>query len=201
MNEDDRGKLLARILNATAKFIESGSIMNADTGLDRIARIASPYGDAMQRVATYISVGLASQMLKNLHGVAYVITSHAIAEATQGEGVMHVIDLSSSDSALWIHLMHRLKERQQKNSHHHHPLVLKITGINENREALDQMEIDLRAEAKKLNFNLHFQFNSVVSNLESLDIEGLNVIKGESLAISSVLKLHSLLATDDDAML
>ncbi|KAG4974483.1 hypothetical protein JHK87_031304 [Glycine soja] len=69
MNGEDRGKYLTHTLNTCAKFIESGSFMSADIGLDYIAHIASLYGDAMQRVATYISIGLAFQVLKNLHGV------------------------------------------------------------------------------------------------------------------------------------
>lgn len=44
----------------------------------------------------------------------------------------------------------------------------------------------------------NFQINPVVSSLENLDPEKLPIKKGEPLAISSVLQLHSLLATDDD---
>ncbi|KAK7323405.1 hypothetical protein VNO77_26877 [Canavalia gladiata] len=220
MNGEDRGKYLARILNACAKFIESGSITNADTGLDYIAHIASLDGDAMQRVATYISEGLACQVLKNLCGVpkalslsktmsiseeqlvkksflelypflkiAYVITSYAIVEAMEGEEVIHVIDLCASDACQWICLMKRLKEIQKK------PPFLKITGIHEKKEILEQVAIDLRVEAEKL--NLHLQFNAVVSSLDNLDLATLPVKKGEPLAMSSVLQLHSLPATDD----
>ncbi|RDX57880.1 Scarecrow-like protein 3, partial [Mucuna pruriens] len=220
MNKEDRSKYLARILNACANFIESGSIMNADTGLDYVAHIASPYGDAMQRVATYISEGLACQILKNLHGVpkalrlsktmstseeelvkklffdlypflkiAYVITSHAIAEAMEGEEVIHVVDLSASDATQWIWLMQRLKESQKK------PKFLKITGIHEKKEILEEVFTHLRVEADKLNF--HLELHAVVSTLENLDLEGLPVKIGEPLAISSVLQLHTLLATDD----
>ncbi|KAJ1378600.1 hypothetical protein SESBI_47686 [Sesbania bispinosa] len=220
MNGEERAKYLTHILNACSRFIESGSIMNADTALDYIAHSASPDGDAMQRVATYVSEGLAFQMLKNLQGVpkalslprtlstseellarnlffqlypflkiAYVITSHAIAEAMEGEEVIHIIDLSASDTAQWICLMQRLNERQKK------LLLLKITGIHENKEVLEQMDLHLRVEAGKCNFK--FQFNSIVSTLANLDLGSLPVVKGEPLAISSVLQLHSLLATDD----
>ncbi|KAL2337114.1 hypothetical protein Fmac_011560 [Flemingia macrophylla] len=218
MNGEDRGKYLARILNACSKFIESGSIMNADTALDYIAHIASPYGDAMQRVATYISEGLACRVLKNLHGVpkainlskamsnseeqfvkrsffnlypflkiSYVITSHAIAEAMEGEKLVHIIDLSASDAHQWTYLMQRLKESQKN------PPYLKITGIHEKKEVLEQLETHLKVEAANLNF--HIEFNAIVSTLENLDLEELPVKKGEPLAISSVLQLHTLLAT------
>ncbi|XP_061350105.1 GRAS family protein TF80-like [Gastrolobium bilobum] len=220
MNGEERGKYLVLTLNNCAKFIESGSIVNADTALDYIAHVASHDGDAMQRVATYVSEGLACQALKNFRGVpkalslsktlstseellvkklffdmfpfleiAYVITSHAIAEAMEGEEVINIIDLSASDAAQWIYLMKRLKENQNNTP------FLKITGIHEKKEVLEKMAIYLRVEAEKLNF--HLQFNAIVSTLENLDLEGLPVMKGEPLAISSVLQLHSLLATDD----
>ncbi|KHN13704.1 Scarecrow-like protein 3 [Glycine soja] len=80
MNGEDRGKYLTHTLNTCAKFIESGSFMSTDIGLDYIAHIASLYGDAMQRTA-------------------YVITSHAIAEAMEAEEVIHIIDLDASDAA------------------------------------------------------------------------------------------------------
>ncbi|XP_057457821.1 GRAS family protein TF80-like isoform X2 [Lotus japonicus] len=200
--------------------MDLGSIEYADNALEYLAHIASPYGDAMQRVATYVSEGLAFQVLKNLKGVpkalslpktlstseellvknlffqfypflkiAYVISSHAIAEAMKGEEVIHVIDLSASEAAQWIYLMQRLKEQQKK------PLLLKITAIHEKKEVLEQMALHLGVEAQK--FNFHLQFNAIVSSLENLDLESLPVEKGEPLAISSVLQLHSLLATDD----
>lgn len=219
MEGEDRGNYLERILKACAKFIESCSIEYADTALDYLAHIASPDGDAMQRVATYVSEGLVLQVLKNLQGVpkalslpktlsaseellvknlfcqlypfsnvAYAVTTHAIVEAMGEEEVIHIIDLSASESQ-WIYLMQRLKERQKR------PQLLKITGIHDKEEVLEQMALHLRVEAEKLNFDL--QFNPMVSSLVNLDLDRLPVRKGEILIISSMLQLHSLLATDD----
>ncbi|XP_057454025.1 GRAS family protein TF80-like [Lotus japonicus] len=120
--------------------------------------------------------------------IAYVISSHAIAKAMK---VIHVIDLSASEAAQWIYLMQRLKLKD----HQKKPLLLKITGIHEKKEVLEQMAIHLGVAAQEL--NLHLQFNAIVSSLENLDLERFPVEKGEPLAISSVLQLHSLLATDD----
>ena len=50
---------------------------------------------------------------------------------------------------------------------------------------------------KANNLNIPFQFNPIVGKLENLDLESLHVKTGEALAISSVLQLHSLLATDE----
>jgi len=73
--------------------------------------------------------------------------------------------------------------------------VLKITGIHEKKEILEEVATQLRVEAKNLNF--HLQFNSIVRTMERLDLEEMSVVKGEPLAISSVLQLLTLLATDD----
>ncbi|RZB73698.1 Scarecrow-like protein 3 [Glycine soja] len=71
-----------------------------------------------------------------------------------------------------------------------------ITAIHEKKEVLEKMGLHLGVEAQRLLFP--FQFNPVVSSLENLDPETLPIKKGEPLAISSVLQLHSLLASDDD---
>ncbi|MFS8019258.1 putative transcription factor GRAS family [Helianthus anomalus] len=56
----------------------------------------------------------------------------------------------------------------------------------------------LTEEAEKL--DIPFQFNPIVSKLENLDVEKLNVKTGEALAISSVLQFHSLLAPDGEVV-
>jgi hypothetical protein len=58
------------------------------------------------------------------------------------------------------------------------------------------MALRLTEEAEKL--DIPFQFNPVVCKLENLNIESLRVKTGEALAVSSVLQLHSLLATDEE---
>ncbi|XP_061352916.1 GRAS family protein TF80-like [Gastrolobium bilobum] len=123
--------------------------------------------------------------------IAYKITNQAIIEAMEGEKVINILDLSVSDATQWIYLMQSLKERLPNHSY----LKITITCIHEKKEVLEQMSFHLRVEAEKLNFP--FQFNAIVSNLENLDLERLPFKKGEPLAISCVLQLHSLLATDD----
>ena len=75
---------------------------------------------------------------------------------------------------------------------------MKITAIHENKEVLEQMDLQLTEKANSL--NIPFQFNPIVGKLENLDLESLHVKTGEALAISSVLQLHSLLATDEGMM-
>ena len=56
--------------------------------------------------------------------------------------------------------------------------------------------MDLQLTEKANSLNIPFQFNPIVGKLENLDLESLHVKTGEALAISSVLQLHSLWATD-----
>lgn len=221
MKWEERGRYLASVLPNCAKYIESGDFLNAGRALKNIAVLTSPDGDALQRVATYVNEGLTYRMIKYFHGVpealrltnrlsaseqvlmrklfleflpflrfSYFITNQAIVDAMQGEKVVHIIDLNAFDSTQWIYLLHKLKEQHQDNS----VPFLKITGIHENKEVVEQTRFELMEAAKKL--NLPFHFNAVTSKLEDLNLEKLHVKAGEFLAISSVLQLHTLLAVD-----
>ncbi|KAL2329297.1 hypothetical protein Fmac_022724 [Flemingia macrophylla] len=227
MNLESKGIRLAYLLKECAAYTESGNIIGADITLYNLSRLASPDGDPLQRVATYFTEALACcQVAKNLRGVpkvlrlvktlstveeefvrqqffnlfpflriAYLITNQAIIEAMQGEIAINVLDLSpSSDAYQWINLMRSLKEHSLNTP----CMKITITAIHEKEEVLQQMELILGAEAKRLHF--YFQFNPVVSSLESLDPDTLPIEKGEPLAISCILQLHSLLATTDDEM-
>ncbi|KAM1157928.1 hypothetical protein ACFX15_027947 [Malus domestica] len=221
LKSEERGLCLIQLLYACASHVASGSIENANIWLDQTCQLASPDGDSMQRIAAYFTEALADRMLKGLPGlhkalnstkissvseeilvqrlffdlcpflkVAYVVTNQAIVEAMEGEKMVHIIDLHSCEPAQWINLIQTLNARPEGPPH------LRITGIHEQKEVLDQMFLRLTEEAE--NLNIPFQFNAIVSKLENLDIESLRVKTGEALAVCSVLQLHSLLASDDD---
>ncbi|GLT89263.1 hypothetical protein SLE2022_072520 [Rubroshorea leprosula] len=221
LKSEERGLCLIHLLVACANQVAAGSLENANIGLEHISHLASPDGDTMQRIAAYFTEALADRMLKGWSGLhkalnstklpsiseeilvqrlffelcpflklAYVITNQAIVEAMEGEKMVHIIDLNSFEPAQWIDLLQTLSVRPEGPPH------LRITGIHEQKEVLDQMALRLTEEAEKL--DIPFQFNPIVSKLENLDLESLRVKMGEALAVSSVLQLHSLLATDDE---
>ncbi|WRX31603.1 Transcription factor GRAS - like 10 [Theobroma cacao] len=203
--------------------LATGSLENANIALEQISQLASPDGDTMQRMAAYFTEALADRILKAWPGlhkalnstritlvseevlvgklffemfpflkVAFVLTNQAIIEAMEGEKMVHIIDLNAAEPAQWIALIQALSARPEGPPH------LRITGIHQQKEVLDQMAYRLTEEAEKL--DIPFQFNPIVSKLENLDIEKLRVKTGEALAISSVLQLHSLLASDDELL-
>ncbi|KAK8520586.1 hypothetical protein V6N13_030971 [Hibiscus sabdariffa] len=122
--------------------------------------------------------------------VSFILTNQVIIEAMAGEKIVHMIDLNAAEPVQWIVLIQALSARLEG------PPYLRITAIHQQKEVLDQMAHRLTEEAEKL--DIPFQFNPIVGKLEDLDIEKLRVKTGEALAISSVLQLHSLLASDDE---
>lgn len=223
LKSEERGLYLIHLLITCANHVAAGSLENANIALEQISHLASPDGDTMQRIAAYFTEALADRILKTWPGlhkalnstkmsllseeflvrkvffelfpflkVAFVLTNQAITEAMEGEKMVHIIDLHASEPAKWIALLQVLSARPEGPPH------LRITGIHQQREVLDQMAHRLTEEAEKL--DIPFQFNPIVSKLENLDVEKLRVKTGEALAISSDLQLHSLLASDDELL-
>lgn len=221
LKSEERGLYLIHLLLTCANYVATGSLENANVALEQISLLACPDGDTMQRIAAYFTEALADRILKAWPGlykalnstkissvseeilvrkvffemlpflkVAYVLTNQAIIEAMEEEKMVHIIDLNAAEPAQWIALLHVLSARPDGPPH------LRITGVHEQKEVLDQMAHRLTEEAEKL--DIPFQFNPLVSKLENLDFEKLRVKTGEALAISSVLQFHSLLSSDDD---
>lgn len=80
----------------------------------------------------------------------------------EGEKVVHITDLHSFEPAQWISLLQALSERREGPPH------IIITGIHEQKGALEHMAHRLIQEAE--NLDIPFQFNPIVSRLENLDV-------------------------------
>ncbi|PKA61758.1 Scarecrow-like protein 3 [Apostasia shenzhenica] len=220
LKSDERGLFLIHLLLNCATQVAAGNLDQANAFLEHISFLASPAGDAMQRIASFFTEALARRLLRfwpglyralnpdlpDLAGAAharrlfldlcpflrlcFLVSNLAILEAMEGEKVVHVVDLGGSDPAQWVSLLQSLAGRPDGPPH------LRITAVSDRRDLLSHTASALTKEAEKL--DIPFQFNAVVSPLESLDFESLRVKTGEALAVSSVLQLHSLLAADDD---
>ncbi|KAK8543382.1 hypothetical protein V6N13_136105 [Hibiscus sabdariffa] len=199
LKSEERGLYLIHLLLTCANHVANGSLENANIALEQISQLASPDGDTMQQIAAYFTKELADRILKagpglhmalNSTRVSFLHTNQAIIEAMAGEKMVHVIDLNAAEPVQWIALIQALSARPEGPPH------LRITGIHQQKEVLDQMAHRLTEEAEKL--DMPFQFNPIFSKLEYLDIQKLRVKTGEALAISSVLQLQSLLASDNE---
>jgi hypothetical protein len=223
LKSEERGLYLIHLLLTCANHVAAGSLENANIALEQISQLASPDGDTMQRIAAYFTEALADRILKAWPGLhkalnstritlvseeilvqklffelfpflklTYVLSNQAIIEAMEGEKMVHIIDLNAAEPAQWIALLQVLSIRPEGPPH------LRITGVHQQKEMLDQMAYKLTEEAEKL--DIPFQFNAVVSKIDNLDFDKLRVKTGEALAISSVFQLHSLLASDDELL-
>ncbi|OIT23058.1 PREDICTED: scarecrow-like protein 3 [Nicotiana attenuata] len=221
LKSEERGLYLIHLLLACANHVSCGSLENANIALDHISQLASPNGDTMQRIASHFTEALADRILRSWPGiykalrstklsvvsedilvrkmffeffpflkVAFVVTNQAIIEAMEGEKMVHIVDLNAGEPLQWRALLQDLSARPEGPPH------LRITGVHQQKEVLDQMAYVLTEEAEKL--DIPFQFNQVVSQLEDLDVEKLRVKTGEALAISSVMQLHTLLGHDNE---
>ncbi|KAK7258114.1 hypothetical protein RIF29_32566 [Crotalaria pallida] len=220
---EERGLCLIHLLIACANHVAHNNLENANIIFDQISMLASPDGDTMQRIAAYFTEALADRILKGWPGIhralnstrmtmisdeilvqklfyelfpflklAFVFTNQAILEAMEGEKMIHIIDLNAAEPAQWIALFQVLSARPEGPPH------LRITGVHQKKEVLDQIAHTLIEDAEKL--DIPFQFNPIVCKLENLDFDKLRVKTGEALAISSILQLHSFLALDNEAM-
>ncbi|GLJ44159.1 hypothetical protein SUGI_0921300 [Cryptomeria japonica] len=220
LKAEERGLRLIELLGMCANHVSAGNMEQSNLCMEQISNLASLTGDPMQRLATYFMEGLAARITKAWRGLHRALNSThlpsivelvsarqvfyslfpyfrfameavnlMILEAMQGEKVVHVIDLDASEPAQWIELLRLLRRREEGPPH------LKITGIHEKREVLQQTAARLTEEAERL--DIPFQFIQVVTRLENLTDDMLNVKTGDAVAISSVLQLHVLLAEDD----
>lgn len=224
LKSDERGLYLIHLLLNCATSVAAGALDKANACLEHISLLASPDGDAMQRVAAHFTEALARRVLRSWPGLyralrapaplpdtllarrhffdlcpflmlAYLVTNQAILEAMEGERVVHVVDLGGISTAA-DNPVQWLAFLQALRNRPDGPPHLRFTAVHEHKELLDHTGTRLSEEAERL--DIPFQFNAVVSRLEDLDVERLHVRTGEALAISSILQLHCLLGPDDN---
>lgn len=122
-------------------------------------------------------------------GFSYAIIARTLIKAMMGERVIHLVDLGSGDTNLWIPLLRSFSCFPDGPPH------LKVTCINANKAVLEKLGPVLVKEAETL--DMPFQFNPLNVSLRELTLDMLKVRSGEALAFLSILNLHTLLAEDD----
>lgn len=222
LKSEERGLCLIQLLLACAKYVCSGNMEQTNVCLEQISVLASLTGDPMQRLATYFMEGLAARITKSWPGLHRALNSThlqpsisdlalarqvffslfpylkfafnavhlTILESMEKEKVVHIIDLDASEPAQWIPFLQSLSQRPGGPPH------LKMTGIAEKKEVLQQTAAILTEEAERL--DIPFQFNQLVTRLDHLTDDMLAVKTGDAVAISAVLQFHALLAEEQD---
>ncbi|KAJ7191090.1 hypothetical protein O6H91_Y524900 [Diphasiastrum complanatum] len=221
LRSEERGLWLIHLLFSCANAVASNNMEYTNLFLEQLSVLASLTGDPMQRVASYFMEGLAARITKCWPGVykalhcshlpsaadllaahkiffnvcpflkfAFLTVNQAILDAMEGEKVVHLVDLEACDVVQWLALLQAFSSRAEGPPH------LRITVVSERKEMLHQMAQRLSEEAERL--DIPFQFHPVLVKLEALEVDMLGVKTGEAVAVSSVMRLHCLLAEDDD---
>ncbi|CAI9263808.1 unnamed protein product [Lactuca saligna] len=121
--------------------------------------------------------------------LAYLIITQTLAQAMSWDRVIHIIDLGSCDTQLWVRLLQKFAQCPMG------PPRVRITCVSSNKVMLEDLGITLVKEAKSL--DMPFQYNPLNITLMDLTQDMLEVKPGEALAFVSILNLHVLLAQDD----
>ncbi|CAO1943016.1 unnamed protein product [Urochloa humidicola] len=225
LRSDERGLCLIHLLLNCAAAAASGRLDAANAALEHIATLASPDGDAMQRVAAAFAEALARRALRAWPGLCRALLlprGAAPAAAELALARRHFADLcpflrlagaAANQSILEamegeriVHVVDLggadatpqwLELLHLLAARPEGPPHLRLTAVGEHKDVLAHTAMALTKEAERL--DVPFQFNPVVSRLDALDVESLRVKTGEALAITSSLQLHCLLAADDDS--
>ncbi|CAM6084613.1 unnamed protein product [Calypogeia fissa] len=223
LKSEERGLYLIQLLLSCAHAVANGNMEYTNLCLEQLSFLASLTGDSMQRVASYFMEGLAARITRSWPGVfkalhstqypstvevlsarqvffnmcpylkfAFLTINQAILDSMEGERVVHIIDLQAADAVQWLALLQALRARPGG------PPLLKISGISEKKDVLEQMGQRLTEEANRL--DIPFQFLPVVAKLDDVSIEMLRVKPGEAVAVSSVMRLHLLLYEEDEQL-
>nr|CAB3475420.1 unnamed protein product [Digitaria exilis] len=224
LRSDERGLCLIHLLLNCAAAAGAGRLDAANAALEHIATLASPDGDAMQRVAAAFAEALARRALRAWPGLCRALLlprgGAAPAAAELAAARRHFLDLcpflrlagaaanqsilEAMESEKIVHVIDLggadatqwVELLHLLAARPEGPPHLRLTAVHEHKDVLAHTAMALTKEAERL--DVPFQFNPVVvSRLEALDVESLRVKTGEAVAITSNLQLHCLLAADD----
>jgi hypothetical protein len=119
---------------------------------------------------------------------AHFVANALIMKAFEGESCVHVVDLGMSLGLPHGHQWRRLIQSLANRVGRQTVSRLRITGVGNCSEQLQDIGYELELYAKGL--GLSFEFLYVESNLENLKPEDFKILDGEILVINSILQLH-----------
>ncbi|ONK80413.1 uncharacterized protein A4U43_C01F17390 [Asparagus officinalis] len=217
--EENQGLELVSLLTSCAESITSNNYAAVNYILSRLGELASPRGTPIQRLSAYLTEALAlrsarvwpdlfsisppreivDQINDYNDGIAlrlldqvcpipkflHFTLNERLARAFEGQDKIHIIDFSISEGLQWPSFFQTLASRP------HPPTHLRITGIGNSRQDLEDTGARLKALAESL--NIQFEFHPVIDKLEDVRYWMLHVKESYSIAVSCVLQLHKVL--------
>ena len=210
-----QGTELVNLLTACVDSVRSTNHEATTFFLSRLGELSSPSGSVIHRVAAYFTEALSlravtlwpdlfsiaprrelsekstSTALRALNCVTPVIKflhfsiNEKLLEHFETSERIHVIDFDVKDGIQWGSFLQSLASRVSP------PTQVRITGVGEIKQELQEVGARLSALAETL--NLQFEFHPVVDRLEDVRLWMLHVREKESLAVNCVFQLQKLL--------
>lgn len=215
---ENEGFELMSFLTACVEAIGSKSIHGISHYIAKLGDLASPKGiSPLSRLTAYYTEALALRVtrlwpqifhitpprefervdedsgsaLRFLNQVTpipkfiHFTSNELLLRAFEGKDRVHIIDFDIRQGLQWPSLFQSLASRANPPSH------VRITGIGESKQELNETGDRLAGFAEAL--NLPFEFHPVVDRLEDVRLWMLHVKEQESVAVNCVFQLHKTL--------
>ncbi|GLT90928.1 hypothetical protein SLE2022_088430 [Rubroshorea leprosula] len=214
---EHQGFELVSLLTACVEAIGSKNIALINHFMAKLGDLASPRGSPISRLTAYYTEALALRVtrlwpsifhitipreldrveddngtaLRLLNQVSpipkfvHFTSNEILLRAFEGKDRVHIIDFDIKQGLQWPSLFQSLASRT--NPPHH----VRITGIGESKQELNETGDRLAGFAEAL--NLPFEFHPVVDRLEDVRLWMLHVKEKESVAVNCMFQLHKML--------
>uniref|UniRef100_A0A803PSK9 Scarecrow-like protein 28 n=1 Tax=Cannabis sativa TaxID=3483 RepID=A0A803PSK9_CANSA len=215
--EVSEGFELLSLLTSCVEAIGSKSIHAINHFIAKLGDLASPKGTPISRVTAYYTEALALRVtrlwpqmfhitpprefervdedsgsaLRFLNQVTpipkflHFTSNEVLMRAFEDKDRVHIIDFDIRQGLQWPSLFQSLASRTNPPSH------VRITGIGESKQELNETGDRLAGFAEAL--NLPFEFHPVVDRLEDVRLWMLHVKEHESVAVNCIFQLHKTL--------
>ncbi|XP_071723544.1 LOW QUALITY PROTEIN: scarecrow-like protein 28 [Rutidosis leptorrhynchoides] len=216
---EHQGFELVSLLTACVEAIGSKNIPAINHFIAKLGGLASPRGNTISRLVAYYTEALALRVtrlwphifhitpprefdridddsgfgtaLRVLNQVSpipkflHFTANETLLRAFEGKDRIHIIDFDIKQGLQWPSFFQSLASRANPPSH------VRITGIGESKQDLNETGDRLAGFADAL--NLGFEFHPVVDRLEDVRLWMLHVKDKESVAVNCMLQLHKIL--------
>lgn len=216
--EDHHGFELVSLLTGCVDAIGSRNITAINHFIAKLGELASPKGaTSISRICAYFTEALAIRVTRLWPHVFQITTTsrdmvdddenatalrllnqvtpipkflhftsnEMLLRAFEGKDRVHIIDFDIKQGLQWPSLFQSLASRTNPPSH------VRITGIGESKQELNETGDRLSGFAEAL--NLPFEFHPVVDRLEDVRLWMLHVKEHETVAVNCILQLHKTL--------
>ncbi|KAJ8766157.1 hypothetical protein K2173_021674 [Erythroxylum novogranatense] len=217
-HDEYKGFELVSLLTACVEAIGNQNFAGINRFVAKLGELASPRGrSSISRLAAYYTEALALRVARFWPQIFHITTprefnrveddsgtalrllnqvspipkflhftaNEILLRAFEGKDRVHIIDFDIKQGLQWPSLFQSLASRADP------PCHVRITGIGESKQELNEIGDRLAGFAEAL--NLPFEFHPVVDRLEDVRLWMLHVKEGVSVAINCIFQMHKTL--------